>query len=463
MAQRVIYAPSQFQKQSLPIKTVDLPARRRDDWARTKAATIAQAPGFAHVLFTMMVAQTGKDPVAIFVDDPKRIPVAATDGVNLYINPESFFAEYNIYERVFVMVHEVLHNIFDHCGMGYVWQKAGKVKYPDGKSLPYIHDLMGVAADYVINALLVESKIGKLPAAGGLYDPKIASGSDAVIDVYRKLYVQAKKEGRIVEVGVGSGSGKGKGDSPKQCQGLPDTFDKLLDPGTGAGQDPDTASAGRNHSQWATEVAAGLAAAKAQGLEMGGLAQLLGEFLAPKVTWQNHLQALFARKIGSGSYDWRRPDRALIVRDIYAPGRSGFGAGTVAIGLDTSGSIVAEPRTLDQFMGEMASILDEVRPKRLVLLWCDAHVHRVDDEVEEPSDLHTIRAKGAPGGGGTSFVPVFDKIDELGLELDALVYLTDGQGTFPAEAPRYPVIWGSTFMPESHYPFGEVVRIPVGG
>jgi predicted metal-dependent peptidase len=141
---------------------------------------------------------------------------------------------------------------------------------------------------------------------------------------------------------------------------------------------------------------------------------------------------------------------------LYAPSRSGHGAGTIVVGVDTSGSIGSDE--VDMFMAEMSGILDDVRPKRIVIMWCDAKVHRVD-EVEDAGDLNVVRAKGAPGGGGTAFEPVFDEIDKMGLTPDALVYLTDGQGSFPQTAPTYPTIWGSIY-PQSNYPFGDVVNIP---
>jgi predicted metal-dependent peptidase len=90
-------------------------------------------------------------------------------------------------------------------------------------------------------------------------------------------------------------------------------------------------------------------------------------------------------------------------------------------------------------------------------MWCDAKVHRTD-ELEEAGDLAALRSKKVPGGGGTSFIPVFDEIDKTGIEPDALVYLTDGMGCFPRQAPRYTVIWGSIYAP-SKYPFGDVVDL----
>jgi predicted metal-dependent peptidase len=63
------------------------------------------------------------------------------------------------------------------------------------------------------------------------------------------------------------------------------------------------------------------------------------------------------------------------------------------------------------------------------------------------------------GGGGTSFVPVFEEVHKLGFKPDALVYLTDGYGTF-GDAPDYPVLWGDISHDPKLYPWGEVVTIP---
>lgn len=49
------------------------------------------------------------------------------------------------------------------------------------------------------------------------------------------------------------------------------------------------------------------------------------------------------------------------------------------------------------------------------------------------------------GFGGTSFRPVFDRIERLrkeeNLEPDCLIYLTDGDGEYPEKQPEYPIIF----------------------
>jgi predicted metal-dependent peptidase len=384
-----------------------------------------------------MLDNAASKHVAMFTRD---VPIAATDGSNLLLNPDTFFT-HNLNERIFIVTHEIMHCIWNHCGLMHQFHRRGKVSYPDGSSLPYDQETMNIATDLVINDCLIESKIGMFNK-NWLHDTNYATAMDSAIDAYKKVY--KKKQG-----GKGPG-GKGPGGVG---------FDEHLPPGTSQGKDPGEATSGRNEVEWTTQIAAAVNAARTQGKLPAGLERLLGEILEPKVDWKDKIAALFARKVGSGSNDWRRADRRLIVRDIYAPGRSGFGAGTVVIGVDTSGSI--REQELNMFFAEMAGILEDVKPKRMVVMWCDASVQRVD-EVEEAADLNSLRKKGAPGGGGTLFTPVFDEIKKMGLDnVDALVYLTDGYGSFPKAAPEYAVIWGNISGDSVKYPFGDVVDIPM--
>lgn len=416
----------------MPMTIVKLTPAQEKMWSDTRSALLWHAPAFSHIFYTLL-QNTGNKDQAVFTTD---VPIAATDGANLILNPDGFF-KMNLMERVFVASHEIMHCILNHMILGKQMATRGKVPYNDGKTLDYDHHQMNLAMDYVINAILLESKLGSMPkdSSGkqiGYYDPAIATSKDDFLSIYRKIY---KKPPQNNQTG----------------------FDEHLDPGTSTGKDAQSACNERNQAQWDTEIQSGMAAAKAMGKLPANIERALTDVLEPKVDWREKIQALFARKIGSGSFDWRRPDRRLITRDIYAPGRSGFGAGTVVVGIDTSGSI--GPTELDMFMAEMSGILEDVRPKRLVIMWCDAAIGRVD-ECEDASDLMNIRAKGAPGGGGTSFIPVFEEIAKLGLQPEALVYLTDGMGSFPDKEPAYPVIWGNIY-PSSKYPFGDVVDIPV--
>jgi predicted metal-dependent peptidase len=410
------------------LEEVQLTGDQSKRWDETRSALIWHCPAFAHILYTML-NKDGRTHIALFTEYPE-IPIAATDGYNLILRPSTFF-KLPLKQRVFVVAHEILHCILNHCAVSYQLRNRGKIPFPDGKVLPYDHKTANIAQDLVINDVLIDSKVGEF-IPGGLHDTAVATFKDSWLEAYRKIY---KKP-------------------PPGGQG----FDLHMDPGTTQGKDPQTATSERSAAEWDTAVAAATNAARLQGKLPAGLDRLLGEVLDPQVDWREHIRALFARKVGSGTYDLRRVDRRLIVRDIIAAGRAGFGAGTVVCAVDTSGSI--GEGELNMFFAEMAGILEDVRPKHLYIMWCDAQVHRVD-ECDEPSDLNVVRAKKAPGGGGTSFIPVFDKMADLGVEPDALVYLTDGYGLFPQAAPSYPVIWGSiTPKGAVKYPFGDVVEVP---
>lgn len=406
-------------------------------WDDTRTALLWGSPAFSHILYTML-DKVGSDTIAIFTPD---VPIAATDGDSLILNPETFF-QYKLMERVFIVAHEIMHCILGHMHKGYQFRRRGLVALPNGKDIPYDHQTMNAAMDYVVNAILIDSKTGTFNN-DWLYDTKIATAQDSVIDIYAKLFKDGKgqKGG-----GTGSGSGQGSG-----------SFDEHLNPGTSQGKDPTQATQDRNEAEWGTAIAAAAHAARVQGKLPAGLDRVLSEALDPKVDWREHIQALFARAIGSDTIDWRRAQRQYIIQDIYVPETAGFGAELVVVAIDTSGSI--GQAELNMFFAELQGILDEVKPEEVHVVWCDAMVHRVD-VLTDSSDLRALMMKKAPGGGGTDFRPVFEYVANQGKRVDALVYLTDGYGSFP-DAPDYPVIWGD-IAKNPNYPFGNVVEVPRG-
>jgi predicted metal-dependent peptidase len=419
-------------------------------WEETRAALAWCCPGFTHI-FQSMLNNTGQKTLALFTED---LPApAATNGTSVIINPEMFFSkDLNLMNRVFIMAHEIAHCIWDHCGLNWHYHTVGKVTFPDGTSLPYNHKIMNIAEDLVINDMLIVSSkepgqsCGEFPEGKykGMWDTNLATKDDSVIDAYRKVYEEAKQNGNQPGNDPGGGGGGHGG------------FDQHLKPGDGEGKDPQQAVNDRNPGEWEAATAAAANAARLQGKLPAALDRWFKELLAPKVDWREQIRALFSRRVGSGAWDWAKPDRRLIVRDIYAPGRSGHGVGTVVVGVDTSGSI--SQNDLAMFAAEMAGILEDCRPKRVVAIMCDAQVQDTQ-EMDEAGDVADWGQRGLKGGGGTSFIPVFEWIAEEGIEPDALVYLTDGLGAFPHEAPSYPVIWGNIY-PDSKYPFGDVVQIP---
>lgn len=457
-------------------KAVALKPDEERKWDETLAACNWIGPGFVHIMYSMLVPK-GRTMAALFTNELPYL--GATDGFQLIYNPTLFF-QLPLMKRVFVMFHEIMHNIWDHCGMGYRCRMRGYVTWDD-IDVPYHDELANLIQDLIINDTLYEARMGEFDP-GWLREPDIATYKDSWVEVYVKLYKECQGRGR----GKGKGKGRGKtapppGQSieeaieqllpPKQDTTPPAAegdkppapprqgqFDLHLDPGTGS--EEKEAPRERSEMEWQQAVAAGMAVAKAQGKLPAALELVFGEILAPTVSWKDHIRALFARRVGSGGYDWRKPDRRLIIRDIIAPGRSGHGARLIVVGADNSGSIYSDKTVLGRFLGEVGGILEELNPEEIVLIFCDAEVHEVDN-ITDASDIVGIQRRGSTGGGGTSFVPVFQWIEDNHLRPDVLVYLTDMMGDFPDEEPAYPVIWGSISDPDRYpAPFGDLVFIP---
>lgn len=446
-----------------PIKTVELDANQLAMWSEVKAYMQFKVPSFTHLFYRMMNPDQ-TDGVVWFTDDP-RYPTAATDGLRIIANADYFFKQCDLHQRAAVICHEIGHALFHHCAIGWAHISQELPVMWNGNGLPYVFvstptgqkiALANIAQDYVINAMLVEAKIGKLKESW-CYNEKFTSEMSWQ-EVYHKLYDQCDgKGGGGDEQSDGGGAPGGQGSSQ-----FGDQFDGHLAPGTSSGKDPEQAKP--NEQMWRQAIAGAEAAARAAGNLPANIERLFKEMLEPKVAWTDHIQGIFARRVGSGGYDFRRADRRLIVRDIYAPGRSGHGCGAVAVCLDSSGSIYAVDSLIERFFGELRGIFEELRPKKIFVIWCDAEVKRVD-EIEDASDLHDCFYKGSVGGGGTSFVPPFQWLIDNGVEnLDAIVYLTDGDGGFPDKNQfDCPVIWGDISNSPQKYPWGEVVQIPTDG
>jgi len=451
------------------------PAQHRD-YQTAQAYMLIHAPFFADLLLSRLklVATTA-------------VPIAATDGWAVYINPEKFF-DFTVKQQAFAIAHEILHCVLGDCQMMHVWKKTGFVQCPGG-SLPYDSQTMNVAADFVINAMLVEAKVGECHA-NWLLDPAYSEkGMESCAVVYEKVYKKQKEEekkrgkqpcdqpgnpgknpGNNPTGGSNSPSNQPGKPGPSQPGGHPTNpnqkgFDNHLAPGRGQGYDADEATAKRNDAEWKVAVQAAANSAKAQGKLPASLRRFVGEIIEPKVSWQDRIKSQMQRRLGMDGHDFTRLDEQLLNRPspdepICFPAETAFGCGHIVIGNDTSGSMTQ--KEIDIEYAEMAGIIADLNPRMVTVLWCDAKVGR-HDTLEEPEDLASYRVliaeEGVKGGGGTDFRPVFAEIEKMNEPVDMLVYFTDGLGTFPKEAPNYPVVWGIIGPHTKQVPFGDLVEV----
>lgn len=366
------------------------------------------------------------------------VPVAATDSKTIFLNPAGFIEDgiTDVLEIVFVLAHEVFHRILYDLPMTKAWLISKIVVVSNGKKLPYDHHLMGIAMDYRINAALKDSKIGRMPKSAHYDETLSAKGMESCVEIYEKLWSRGVR-------------GRGKG---------PTGFDKHLQPSDKQVQ------LDKGSREQAIIAAAQIAERNMPGTLPGVLKRILNDIVNPKVRWEQHLRATMTRKAATPRLDWRYNNRRLISRQpdpLYYAAVGHRGAGTIVVGADNSGSITAKIANI--FGSEMVGIVRDLNPAQLIVMWCDAGITRVDI-IDDPQDLTSLfadwKTTGIGGGGGTSFRPVFERIREMELQPDMLVYMTDGCGSFPSEEPPYPVVWGAT-IPTVKYPFGEVVHVEI--
>lgn len=412
----------------------------------------------------------------VLTDDP-RIPVAATDGRHIVLNLARF-TKYKTAEQVTIMAHEMDHLLCRHPQRFEHYLKLGAIK-----GMPAHRDFANVCMDLVVNANIVDTLVKDGSAAfmtDWIYDPKIP-GTDLWEDVYERLCKNAPKQpqGRAGQGASQPGPGDptdppgqpsppnpGKtygasGSAPKGAKSDPvaqangGAFDVLLPVPIGADGAPDLP----DESEFKEAVARAAAVAKAMGKLPAHIQRIVADILEPQVDWREHIRLLITGRVGARGETWARPNRRRLALNpiVVMPGRRGYGAETVVVGVDTSGSI--GDRELAAFLAEVGGILNDAKPHRIVVIGCDAEVTQVD-ELTSLDELGELRARGIKGGGGTRFEPVFDFIEEHRLKPEAVIYLTDGMGSYPDEKPAWPTVWAMTTDIEP--PWGDHVRIKVG-
>lgn len=327
---------------------------------------------------------------------------AATDGTTLFYNPEVWLG-WTPEERLGVMAHEIAHNALLH---------SHRLKGRD-------HEKFNKAADYAINDLLVNSFNYKLPD-GVLLDPQ---------------YYEMTAEAIYNELP----------DDPDKKRPAPNWGGVLPAPGSAAEQAAAASAAGQ-------AVRAAAMVAKNAGKLPGALARML-DFLEPKVDWRAALRDFLTAKFARDDYRWYPPNLQYLHMDLHVPTLAGESFGPVVVCIDTSGSI--SEKELNEFMAEVSGILEDCKPEKAIVIYCDAEVNRVDEFTVEDLPIKPVIC----GGGGTDFRPPFEYLEKNGIEPECLIYLTDMYGSAPSTPPYYPVIWCRTTKVPA--PFGTTIDLEI--
>jgi len=330
---------------------------------------------------------------------------AATDGRDIYYDP-AFVATLPLPMVAGVLVHEVLHAALLH-----VLRRRGR------EALRW-----NVAADIVVNGMIASAPALMLPE--GAHRDEALEGLPAE-DVYEQLPASA---------------------APSQG------WHDLRPAPPGSAIEAGGAGAAGLEAYWrdALQQAAVLTAAVGRGATPLGWARELDAASGADVDWRVRLWQFLVRTPS----DFAGFDRRFVSRGLYLDDLAGDTV-HVDVAVDTSGSI--DDATLRVFVAEVRAIL-------AAYPGLEAELYYADADVYGPWPLRAGGSMPPPaGGGGTHFGPFFEAIQRrhpCSRERVA-VYLTDGHGTFPDQAPDQPVLWvvPSGGADPSSFPFGEVITL----
>ena len=141
-------------------------------------------------------------------------------------------------------------------------------------------------------------------------------------------------------------------------------------------------------------------------------------------------------------YSWSVPNRRFIDSGLYLPSIRSEGMGTLAVIIDTSGSVDSD--ALAAFWSEVREVAAEIEPERIVVLQVDAAVQ--DEEHYAPGELpERIVVKGR---WGTDFRPGFARLAEQGIRPAVCLYFTDMDcDRYPEAGARTSMWCGATIAP----------------
>lgn len=384
---------------------------------------IFNAPFFGNLVM-------GMQPV--FVADGGRFNTLATDGRILIING-TFFASLTKTERVFVLAHELGHMIFDHAG-------------EHGRRLDRDPDLWNIAADHVVNNMLVDSKIGTPVTTGGFKifcDTKYNNWSveQTYNDLYAKHPPSASSSGKGRPTSGGSGNGTGSPSRTKDPQGGGrQVLDDHLETGSIV-EGPTDAEGNTTYQVYAdgqtpteqqrqvqTETrsavmgaARAVTSTKGAGFVPSGVNRMITEWLETKIDWRE-LLACSASDLFKEDYTYSRISKKSWCTNVILPGRREGEMVKLAAALDMSGSIGQSEANM--FLSELWGIM-QMYDNFEIDVWCyDTKVYNHRKFTKETLD--ELKDYQVKGGGGTDFEANYAFMAKNELVPDQFVNFTDG-------------------------------------
>ena len=330
------------------------------------------------------------------IDGSDWCSTLATDGRNFYYNI-GFVDKLTPREAEFGFAHEVLHNVFDHMG-------RRNEREPQ---------LSNIAADYAVNQILKDEKIGDVPSKIKIFQDNKYRGK-AYEEIYDDLqdkvqYIDINSLGELLDEhldGEGDGDGEG-GDGDQE--------------GKGKGRPKLSAEDKKKIRDEIKEAMVSAASAAGAGRVPAGIARLIKDFTEPKMDWRELLR-MQIQSIIKSNFSFSRPNRKSMHSGAILPGMMNEETIDVCASIDMSGSITDE--MAKDFLSEVKGIMDEYKDFKLKL-WCfDTDVYNFAEFTGDNAD--DIMDYEPKGGGGTDFDVNYTFMKDEGIEPKKFIMFTDG-------------------------------------
>jgi len=348
-----------------------------------------------------------------------------------YYNPE-WVEKMSVPDAMFEVAHEVMHLV----------QRCSD-RYPSGGN----HNLWNMAADMVVDTMLIESSLPQSEVSKKVITPNVqkhASGKTTE-QIYRELLKQTNTNsgsgdgqsmiviGEKNEDGTPKGNGQGAGE--RKC--ISGCLGKKVDAET--------------KEKWKQNIINAVNQSRNRGNIPGWANEFVANISKPSVNWRHFIRSK-AQSAFRGRFSWIRPGRRSSAIGFRLMSRKPSPKGAVVM-IDTSGSI--SDRELNQFVSECMGIL-----KTTNCAWLKIYFHDVECYHFEEYDKNSIK-KIKVTRGGTSHIDVFEKVIEHEKDVGLVVAFTDLGTCYPNEKPPFNVIWAYPEGNGDHStpPWGHKIKV----
>lgn len=372
------------------------------DWAKLNS-TVSKAKSVLYMDYPFFGMAVAKRPI-IWTETVTQTAAMSATG-QMYLNPH-FVGTLTVRQVIFLLAHEGLHYMLGHS------LRLGT----------RIHTAWNICCDKVINDVLIFEKVGDFIVGGILHDGARDMAAEELYD-----------------------------------ENDADDWDKLGPIGNDVG--PPCNDDGRpmceadvreHEARVKVDVIQASKEAKARGRLPASIERLVDKIVNVSTPWNKHLEPYMMGKVRDGK-SWNMPNQKYISTGLYLKGKHNLPKlGTVVIVCDTSGSI--GQAELNEFNGHGNRILETCNPERVIVIYCDDEVNSTE---EYEADDYPVTLK-LQGGGGTSFKPAFDWIDENSIDPEVVIYLTDGFGDQDSFTSKHETVWLTTHRTE--FTWGKVIK-----